>query len=419
MYSKLTFFLTFLFFVSNVSSQQRVCNASEFTNKKMTDTNFQKNYEERQLLFQNKYDALNDGLSEKRMEAIIIPVAVHFPTATEDLRECLVNLAKDQVRILNEDFSAMNEDHSKWVEATALYPNVNSGTIDVKFILATKNHPENTDEDLLEGEPAVTIGWEFNSSDSDPRWEGYQNFVVKPLSGGVLGYSLLGGDPASGDAVVMTNFAFGSGPGCSGFSPGAPFNLGRTVTHELGHHYNLEHTWGGGTCTSDDGVNDTPSINAPTYGCAEPGSVTMCGNTSLTTNYMDYVDDACMFMFTEGQAARMNAYINVIKSGWKTDVTENSEEPDTDPDPVTDEGLSIFPNPVNDKINILFPLDKIDALTYSLHNLLGKRIFDESIEVNEGDTGITVNTSQLANGIYILNFNTSLYSKTKKIVVNR
>ncbi|MBK8503408.1 MAG: hypothetical protein IPL46_15030 [Saprospiraceae bacterium] len=55
------------------------------------------------------------------------------------------------------------------------------------------------------------------------------------------------------DGVVILTEAFG-GPN-SGAS--APFNLGRTVTHEVGHFLGLDHIWGDG-CQVDDGITDTP-----------------------------------------------------------------------------------------------------------------------------------------------------------------
>lgn len=402
-----------------VYSQQRVCSTNEFMIEKMKDSIFKIKYNKRQAAFQKKYKELKLNFSKKRTDTIIIPVAVHFPTAEESIRECLVDLAKDQVRILNEDFSATNSDFSKWTEANAVYPNINSGKINVKFILATKNHPANTDEELLEGEPAVTIGWLFDESDSDLRWAGYQNFVVKPLGGSVLGYSQLGGDSSNGDAVVITSTAFGSGTGCSGFSPEAPFNFGRTTTHELGHYYNLDHTWGGsGSCNLDDEISDTPNISEPTYGCVLPGSVNMCGNISLTTNYMDYVNDECMFMFTEGQAMKMNAYLALIQNRWKANVIENEIDTEVeDPTVILEKEFDIFPNPANDNINISFPKDKITEASYSLYNILGKVVLNKIIDFDNETSEIKINTSQLNNGIYILNFKSSAFSKIKRIIV--
>jgi hypothetical protein len=88
----------------------------------------------------------------------------------------------------------------------------------------------------------------------------------------------------------------------------APFNLGRTATHEIGHWLNLHHIWGDAMC-GDDFVADTPVQQGPNFGCPAFPHVT-CGNGpngDMFCNYMDYVDDHCMVMFTAGQSARIDA----------------------------------------------------------------------------------------------------------------
>lgn len=258
--------------------------------EKLQDPVYRAQYEERQAAFQIEYERLLAN-PETRLQTIFIPVAVHFPEANESNRGCLEDLARDQIRILNEDFSATNGDISNWTAASSNYPGVNLGSIDVQFVLATTNHPTGIDPDLIEGEPAVTIG--ENILDTDSRFSGYQNFIVKPIA--YLGYSPLGGQPSNGNSVVMNTNAFGStGAGCPGFIPGAPYNLGRTVTHELGHFYNLYHTFDG--CGAGDLVADTPALASSTGGCPSPGSVSSCLPTesALTMNYMDYTNDACI-----------------------------------------------------------------------------------------------------------------------------
>ena len=92
--------------------------------------------------------------------------------------------------------------------------------------------------------------------------------------------------------------------------PGHPFNLGRTATHEIGHWLNLRHIWGdrndrGGT----DFVTDTPNQQLPNTGKPTFPHVS-CNNGpngDMFMNYMDYVDDNAMFMFTPAQVLRMNA----------------------------------------------------------------------------------------------------------------
>ncbi len=84
----------------------------------------------------------------------------------------------------------------------------------------------------------------------------------------------------------------------------APFDKGRTVTHEVGHYLNLRHIWGDGRCQQDDFVADTPSSDGPNYGCPS-FPTTNCRSTDMTMNYMDYTNDNCMYMFSEGQKSRL------------------------------------------------------------------------------------------------------------------
>ena len=88
----------------------------------------------------------------------------------------------------------------------------------------------------------------------------------------------------------------------------SPYDKGRTATHEIGHWMNLRHIWGDATCGSDL-VNDTPTHDNANYGCPAPGHKSTCTGTpvEMTMNYMDYTDDACMYMFSAGQKARSRA----------------------------------------------------------------------------------------------------------------
>ncbi len=90
----------------------------------------------------------------------------------------------------------------------------------------------------------------------------------------------------------------------------APFDRGRTATHEIGHWLNLRHIWGDrNDCGGTDYVADTPNAQLPNYGKPTFPHVSCANgpNGDMFVNYMDYTDDACMFMFTPGQAVRMNA----------------------------------------------------------------------------------------------------------------
>ena len=322
-------FLCFFFFTVNSFSQTRTCGTVAYMNQQLQDPEFARAYEENQAKFREALAqnlATND-LNLNRRTPIIIPVAVHFPEAQESDRACLEALAQNQIDILNADFTATNSDANLWSSASSFYPGVNHGMADVKFCIATRNHPMGLDAELLEDNPAVTIGYNFgNGSGIDVNWSGYMNFLVKNISSQLLGRSPIGGSISAGQSVEINLGAFGSGAGCSnsGIVPGAPYNLGRTVTHELGHFYNLKHTFSGFSCDGEgDGISDTPNISSSHFGCPLPGNVDACepNEKALTMNYMDYTNDACMFMFTEGQTDVVDAYISILQNQFKPNTT--------------------------------------------------------------------------------------------------
>lgn len=132
-----------------------------------------------------------------------------------------------------------------------------NGEACLRFCIADKNHPAGFG--LNNGDPAITLN--KISGDTNAQWIGYLNIFVIPNTG-TLGYSPLGGE-GNGDGIVIDATAFGTGNGCGSIKADAPFNLGRTLTHELGHYFLLDHIWGYGEngtgCQVDDSVADTPN----------------------------------------------------------------------------------------------------------------------------------------------------------------
>jgi hypothetical protein len=132
----------------------------------------------------------------------------------------------------------------------------------------------------------------------------------------IMGYSSWPGEPTSKDGVVIQYEAFGTIGAAR-----APFNLGRTTSHEVGHWFNLHHLWGDAPdnlqCLADDGVDDTPKQDGPTQGCPVPtAKPKACDNNAdgrMFPNYMDYTYDACMSMFTEEQVIRMRTTITTLR----------------------------------------------------------------------------------------------------------
>ena len=213
MKNKIIIILSLLcFYIS--PSQSRTCGTEEHMEEKMKDPVFVQEWKSNQAKF-NKVFETTKNKRQSSMNTIIVPVAVHFTQANESDRACLEALAQNQIDILNADFTATNEDAGLWDAASVFYPNTEHGSADVVFCIATENHPVGIDNELIEGNPAVTIGYNFgNGNNVDGNWSGYLNFVIRNI--GALGFSPLGGSIAQGSAVTMDDQAFGSGSGCPG-----------------------------------------------------------------------------------------------------------------------------------------------------------------------------------------------------------
>jgi hypothetical protein len=296
----LALFIALLFSVGSLSAQ-RTCNHSHHMEQLLQDSNYSQEHNERQQRFNAIYSI--SSLEERAQCAnpVTLPMAVHFQGISSPNAACLTALAQSQVQVLNDDYAGTNSDISIWNNSAAsFFTGASNGETCINFCLATSSHPSGYG--LVEGQPAVTIN-AFNG-DSNSDFSGYINIFVRNI--GALGYSPLGGS-GNGDGVVIDDQAFGSGSGCGTVAPGSPYNLGRTLTHELGHYLNLDHIWGNG-CNVDDGVSDTPSQSTSNGGCPSLGFQS-CNTNDMHMNYMDYTNDACMYMFSAGQSTVMENYV--------------------------------------------------------------------------------------------------------------
>ena len=289
---------------THIHTATRRCGSTELMELKLQDPTFKAAYDTRVQAFQN-YVRNNPSNSRAACSnPKILPVAVHYQGISNPNKACLISLAQAQINVINRDFRGTNSDISQWKNtASAAFPGVVNGESCFEFCLATQNHPSGFS--LSNGQPAVT----FNQTNGDQinQWAGYINIIVNDADGN-LGYAPLGGS-GNGDGVVINKTAFGVGAGCGTVKPAAPFNLGRTLTHEMGHYLNLDHLWGNGGCNSDDLISDTPGQTDANHDCPNLNT-TSCGSKDLHMSYMDYTNDACMYMFTEGQTSRAESWVN-------------------------------------------------------------------------------------------------------------
>ena len=293
----------FIFLTLPARAQHRSCGAWNPTNNGLP---IQKRLHQTRVAEYEEYiEKISRNAQLPCTEPVILPVAIHFQDITNADIVCLRALSQGQIDILNADFQATNSDTMLWQNNAASYLGTMQGETCLSFVIANSNHPAGYD--LEEGDPAITIN--LTTGDYLTDWSGYINIVVKDL-GGDLGYAPLGG-LGNGDGVNVDVRAFGTF-GCGQVFPQVPYNLGRTLVHEMGHYFYLNHIWANsadvGGCMNDDGVADTPLSEAPNYGCRDTNI--SCGSTDLHMNYMDYANDACMYMFSAGQSRRMEDWVN-------------------------------------------------------------------------------------------------------------
>jgi len=243
-------------------------------------------------------------------KSIKIKVVVHVLYATTG-QKVSMGQVKTQIRALNRDYRAKNED-------LAEVPGVWSGLATdtkIEFVLATRD-PKGKATPGITYTKSTKPNWGQNDSMKDPARGGvkpwapdrYLNIWVCELKDNLLGYAQFPGGPSKTDGVVITTPAFGT----TGTAT-APFDLGRTCVHEVGHYLNLHHIWGDTPdCSGGDLVADTPNAEDANYGKPKFPHVTCQNgpNGDMFMNYMDYVDDAAMFMFTAGQVHRMHVTLD-------------------------------------------------------------------------------------------------------------
>jgi hypothetical protein len=288
-------------FISMNGYAQRKCATMEVHQRLLNENPEMHKHLEEIEKFTERY--IQSGQAQKTQAVITIPVVVHvvYYNSTQNISDAQI---QSQIDVLNEDFRNLNADKTN-------RPSLFSGLaadVQIQFCLAKRTPSGASTTGIIRKQTTVN-GFstddkvKYSSTGGSDIWDRnkYLNIWVCALTGGTLGYAQFPGGPAATDGVVIDYRYFGR----TGTAT-APYNKGRTATHEIGHWLNLRHIWGDANC-GNDYVSDTPTQQEANYGCPTFPKPS-CGNTSdMFMNYMDYVDDACMNMFTLGQSSRMNA----------------------------------------------------------------------------------------------------------------
>ncbi|MEL6536788.1 MAG: M43 family zinc metalloprotease [Bacteroidota bacterium] len=258
----------------------------------------------------------------RQQETVVqIPVVVHVVHNGEEVGSgSNISQAQvaSQIRVLNEDFR-------KTGAGANSHPA--GADVEIEFVLALYDPngvalPEPGINRVDGGRSFWTKTLVETSLKFDTQWDPDRYFNVWTVSfGGVnsdlLGYaqfpslSDLDGLPRSGGAAGTDGVVCGFNYFGTEGNVVAPYNQGRTMTHEVGHWLGLRHIWGDGNCSVDDFCDDTPLASAPNTSCVPNNSCASSADHDMIENYMDYTPDACMNIFTEDQKARMRTVLEV------------------------------------------------------------------------------------------------------------
>ena len=314
---------------------------------------------------------------------ITIPVVVHvlYNTTAQNISDAQIF---SQIAALNQDYRNLNADGAN---APSVFQGLRAD-VEVEFCLATIDPNGATTTGITRTQTSSTSfamsgdPMKFSAQGGHDIWnrDKYLNFWVCNLSGGLLGYAQFPGGSASTDGVVILYTAFGT----TGTAQ-APYNKGRSATHETGHWLNLYHIWAddNGGCSQDDQVSDTPLQGDMNYGCPSFPQNT-CGVDNMTMNYMDYTDDGCMYMFTTGQKARMVAALNGPRASLLTSTVCGT----TGTPPVADFIANVTTIPIGGSVNFT-DLSTNSPTSWSWSFTGGT----PATSTTQNPTGITYNTA--------------------------
>jgi len=385
-------------FITSIVFAQRECATSTYIDQqKSADPSFTTRINDIENFVRSQKVGFRE-LGQVAPTVITIPVVVHvlYKTPAQNISDEQI---RSQIIALNNDFRRKNADT---INTPTRFKPV-AADVQIEFQLATADPMGRATNGIIRKVTNVSR-WstddkiKFSSSGGDDAWDShsYLNIWVGELTS-LLGYSgVPGAASAEKDGVVINYIAFGT------IGVAAPYELGRTATHEIGHWLGLKHTWGDSYC-GDDLVDDTPKQGNFTTGCPST-FISSCNNGEMGDmymNYMDFTNDACMNLFTTGQKLRMLSlfkdggprnsllYSKALNQPWVTELPAETPE----------SSFRLYPNPTNGVMILDFgSTQSWIGKTISIVNINGATV----LKVQITSKTQTLNLYQLKTGMYFI-----------------
>ncbi len=397
--------------------------------KYVTESNqFVENY------IQESANSANKGTGQT-----ILPIVFHVVLTQAEIDQIggtqgIYDRVVKQLDVINTDYNARNSDSSAIPTvfkplfgkvgisfALAHRTPTGTGTIGVEIRVAASN---------FTGFSPLTGDMKHNSTGGLDPWDNtkYINVWVVNITGGsVLGFGYSPnyadnlGVPQETGVVIHYGTLGKKTATLEYYVSGA--DKGRTLTHELGHFFNLWHVWGNtavgsGVCTDDDGVSDTPPQKDANQSCPSFPK-TNCTNSNggeMFMNYMDYPGDACVHMFSKGQVTRMQAQI--ATNGPSYQLTQHPELllwPTDVSDLDRNNSVDVYPNPASDMVYVSLNASHSELKSINIVNYLGQLVISSKETSNNGI--YTFNLSGLPKGMYAIQCNFAEGTVTRKVVL--
>lgn len=350
-------------------------------------------------------DIMLNGTGSPVPAVIKIPVVVHvlYNTPSQNISDEQI---KSQIEALNRDFRKLNADT---MNIPAVFKHL-AADCQLEFELAKIDPSGRATKGITRKSTSILMYGLDDRIKSSARggadaWdtEHYLNIWVGSLAGGLLGYASTIGCAKEIDGVAIAPSAFGTMG-----TAGAPYNKGRTATHEIGHWLGLRHIWGDSYC-GDDHIDDTPPQRSSTRNCPT-GVVITCENNpygNMYNNYMDFTDDACLNLFTLGQRDKMRtlflpgaARYSLLSSKALTGTPVTVPvKPAEEPVVVNEIITKVYPNPAFTFITVDAGKDgQLIGKTITLRNHLGQL----AIQVKMTKSNMPINVQHLPDGMYFV-----------------